>query len=832
MPKKKPNYNATYISERLQESLRPISGYTLTTVVAPMGYGKTTAVNWFLSEREKAGDTGIIRISVYSGNLTIFWKSIQDAFESEGYDFLSGYPCPSDDVGGSLLSDAFCRKLRGKKPVYVFIDDFHLMTDHRVSDYICALAKRLPENVHLIIAGRDRFLPPAEILRLGNSVCQIGIEELRLNHTELSIYAGRCGATLSEDQITKLLYSSEGWFSAIYLNLRSLSGSGGVLPDRDSDIYSLFSAAMIDPLPEKQREFLAVMGFADEFTSEMAETITKNGNTESLLKTLTEQNAFVTRLPGGDRYRFHHMMKECAERTFQTLTPEKQAEYLNRYGAWYEDRGLFLHALWAYRRSGNFSGMLDVVQKDAGILLSSLNPEEVLETLDNCPVPILMKHPFSILVLMRCMFNWRQIPKMMELKGILMTAIESDPGMDPGKKGDLLGECSLILSFLQYNDITAMSRLHRDASEKMSGIAISLRNSGGWTFGSPSVLMMFYRGPGELDKELKEMDECMPHYYKITNGHGQGAERIMRAEASFMQGRFEDSQIELEGAYRAIEGNGQMNMVLCCDFLSWRLSFFTDRKQRCSFEKCYEDLLKHHDIAQINIWRAILAYYYSLSGETGKIPEVFGEHRLSSVNLLPVGKPMHEMIENQVYLAQGDYTKVLGRKEGLLGVCNGLHYALVALHVSIQSAGAYEMLGRGSEAESLLKQAMKEAKPDGMYIPFAENYPYIKTALERMEKGSHKEFIRKIKEYGSIFEAGKERQTEKRTRPEALKILTDREYEIVELMKDRLTNREIAERLFLSEGSVKQYMNQIYSKLRIEGDRRTKRQELLSLLNS
>ena len=32
------------------------------------------------------------------------------------------------------------------------------------------------------------------------------------------------------------------------------------------------------------------------------------------------------------------------------------------------------------------------------------------------------------------------------------------------------------------------------------------------------------RARASLRGELAEMDECMPHYYKITNGHGQGAE--------------------------------------------------------------------------------------------------------------------------------------------------------------------------------------------------------------------------------------------------------------------------------------------------------------------
>ena len=37
--------NTIYISQRLREELRPIDHCALTTVVAPMGYGKTTAVS-------------------------------------------------------------------------------------------------------------------------------------------------------------------------------------------------------------------------------------------------------------------------------------------------------------------------------------------------------------------------------------------------------------------------------------------------------------------------------------------------------------------------------------------------------------------------------------------------------------------------------------------------------------------------------------------------------------------------------------------------------------------------------------------------------------------
>lgn len=50
---RKTDLNAIYISERVQETLRPVSVSALTAVVAPMGYGKTTAVNWFLNQRRQ-----------------------------------------------------------------------------------------------------------------------------------------------------------------------------------------------------------------------------------------------------------------------------------------------------------------------------------------------------------------------------------------------------------------------------------------------------------------------------------------------------------------------------------------------------------------------------------------------------------------------------------------------------------------------------------------------------------------------------------------------------------------------------------------------------------
>lgn len=623
--------------------------------------------------------------------------------------------------------------------------------------------------------------------------------------------------------------SSEGWFAAVYLNLCSFSKSGE-LPGKTSDIYQMFSASMLNPLPEDRKEFLSAMGLADEFTEEMAEFITKREDVHQILKMLTRQNAFVTCLNDGQTYRFHHMMKECAFRAFRTLDDSRQAFYYERYGAWYEKHGAYIYALSAYRRNQNFAAILRVVQKDAGILLASLKPEEVLEVLNRCPVSVLKEYPLAILVLMRCMFNWKNIPKMLELKELLMASIREHPKLSEEERGNLLGECDLIQSFLMYNDISRMSQFHRSASEKMTRPAISIRSDGGWTFGSPSVLMMFHRKSGDLDKELEEMNQCMPHYYKITNGHGQGAETIMSAEAHFMRGNFVDAHIALEKAYTQIQGNGQESIALCCDFLAQRLSICMDIKTRNTFEERRKELLQGHNTTWVNIFDSTCAYYYAVTGQTERIPALFGAHMLSTVNFLAPGRPMMEMIENQVYLAQGEYSKVIGRNESILAMCQALHYDLVALHVQIQLLAANWKLGKTEQALDLLRRSLSQAFPDGILMPFVENYPYIEELLKGSFFGINENFLFRITRMGKEWKMRCDQLKKEEAYPPVFKVLSDRELEITELMAKHMSNKEIAQSLFLSEGTVKQYINQIYSKLQIPGDVRVKRKYLLEMM--
>ena len=78
-------------------------------------------------------------------------------------------------------------------------------------------------------------------MQLGSRVCIFGPKQLRLDKAGLGAYIRRCGGELSDADVEKLLFATEGWFSAVYLSLQTLEDRG-TLPDKSSDIYDLFTA--------------------------------------------------------------------------------------------------------------------------------------------------------------------------------------------------------------------------------------------------------------------------------------------------------------------------------------------------------------------------------------------------------------------------------------------------------------------------------------------------------------------------------------------------------------------------------------------------------------
>ena len=264
--------------------------------------------------------------------------------------------------------------------------------------------------------------------------------------------------------------------------------------------------------------------------------------------------------------------------------------------------------------------------------------------------------------------------------------------------------------------------------------------------------------------------------------------------------------------------------------MSYRLAVCMNTNPETIINQRRRQLIQQHNIMWINIFDSICAYYYALT-EEDKIPALFRRHQLSSVNFLAPGKPMMDMIENQVYLAQKEYARVIGRSERLLALCENMHYDMVSLHIRIQTAAAYEHLGKYVNAQRILKKAFVQAQPDNILMPFVENYEYLSCTYKQIAATGKNEFLMQIMELGQKYEEHLSNIRLQKSYPEIFQSLTEREQKIADMIAEHLSNKEIAEKMFLSEGTIKQYINQIYSKLQITGDIRNKRKQLIELFH-
>lgn len=822
MPRYKTEINTIYVSERMQECMRHISESAITTVIAPMGYGKSTAINWFLEQQEQDSAT-VLRINIYTNIAGLFWQSFKKAFENTPLrECLEPLDFPVGAVALGLLKDLLRGYLTANRQShYLFIDDYHLMEDQRVTEMFLAIAALQCPHVHIILASRDEIITNAQVLFLGNRLHRIKTSDLQLNPTELSIYSRRCGVSMSSQQLTMLNKLCEGWFSVVYLNLKHLSEHGSLLLKSDN-IYEMMSDSFSLNITNRYNRFLVVMSLSDEFTLDEAAFITQEPDVLQIAVALTAKNAFVRLLSDGKTYRIHHILKECAATLFGQLPHKKQQDIQNRFGAWYEKKGQYIRAFSFYSTAGNPSAILRMFALDGGQQLSILSQEALLSWLDRCTDEELKQGLTGLPCLMRRLYAIGQITLMRKIVNLLLVAVdESD--LSEVEKNNMRGECSLSLSFLQYNDIAAMSVYHKKASELMSRISVDRSRRGTWTFGMPSVLMMFHRESGKMSEELCAMQEAIPYYYQVTDGHGKGAEYVMEAEVNYLRGEFTDARIALDKAVLNARGTKQHCIILCALFLKLRMML----GGICPYEASWKtdalsELQLNREPTLITMLDATTAFYYALSGDYHSIPDWFASNNLDSANILKPARPVYEVIEQQVLLAQKEYTQVISRHESLIATSDVFFYTLCTLHFHIQAACAYHALGKILKAREQLEIAITLAEPDECVMPFVENYTFLKPLLTDFSS----KFIQKIIDLATDYEVAKNNIARVGTKREAFDCLTDMEYNICCLMVERHSNQSIAKQLFLSEGTVRQYINKIYTKLGVEGNTTEKRKQI------
>jgi LuxR family maltose regulon positive regulatory protein len=179
----------------------------------------------------------------------------------------------------------------------------------------------------------------------------------------------------------------------------------------------------------------------------------------------------------------------------------------------------------------------------------------------------------------------------------------------------------------------------------------------------------------------------------------------------------------------------------------------------------------------------------------------------------------HELPISQarVHLAQGDPFAALAMLEPLRRQVEAKGWEDERLKVMVLQAVAHHAHGEKDKAAQLLGDALALAEPGGFIRIFVdEGLPMAQLLSETVAHGMMPDYTGKLL---AVFEAEEQKSEDKSDLPSAqplIEPLSQREQEILQLIAQGLSNREISERLFLALSTVKGHNRIIFGKLQVQ----------------
>ena len=171
----------------------------------------------------------------------------------------------------------------------------------------------------------------------------------------------------------------------------------------------------------------------------------------------------------------------------------------------------------------------------------------------------------------------------------------------------------------------------------------------------------------------------------------------------------------------------------------------------------------------------------------------------------------------RVLLAQGDSSAALAVLEPFRQKVEAHGWADERLRAMMLQAVAFHLKGEKAPAAQVLAEALALAEPGGFIRIFVdEGARMVQLLSEASAHGIMPDYVAKLL---AAFKAEDQKSEDKSYHPTAIPIsepLSQRELEVLQLVAQGLTNREISERLFLALDTVKGHNRSLFGKLQVK----------------
>lgn len=344
---------------------RGLSG-PLSLVSAAAGFGKTTLVSAWIEglaeHRHPPTPSAWLSLDENDSDLVVFLRylvaAIRTAFPESCADTLALLHAPQP-VSQAPLVVALSNDIeRLPTRCILVLDDYHVIHGAAVHDFLNEMLRHWPQRLHLVLISRNSPPLPLVKLRAKGLLIEIHSHDLRFTAEEAAAYIRRSvRMPVEQSMVATLQERTEGWIAGIHLailSLRSVENPNRALPDlisADSGIADYLADEVLACQPPAIRSFLLKTSILNRFCAELCEVLIGSEfpgfDMRAHMDWLERADLFFIPLDNGRRwYRYHHLWQDLLQQRLLNEFGRAQVSVLHRRAAiWFASQRLVDEAL-------------------------------------------------------------------------------------------------------------------------------------------------------------------------------------------------------------------------------------------------------------------------------------------------------------------------------------------------------------------------------------------------------------------------------------------------------------------------------------------------------
>jgi LuxR family transcriptional regulator, maltose regulon positive regulatory protein len=333
---------------RLDSSSDVLDGiFPVVVVAAPAGYGKSTLMaRWHARLLERGVFCAWLSLDEDDHDAARFLRHLiaalqkasphvgKDVAEDLIADFASGSKFVLEAVAGDLA--------QVQHRIVLFLDDLQLVEGPEVREILDWLINYAPRCLQYVIGTRQDPGLRLSGLRVRSQLLELGAEQLQFDAAEAArFYRSRLGRDLPALDLQTLLTKTEGWPAALELAALVLAGSSEPtafiqhFAGTDTSVVDYLCEMVLLQLDERTRDIVLRISMFDRICAPLAQAVTDTNDAEAALSGLRTRNLFLIPLDRSWEWvRFHHLVGEFFRATYRRTAPEQARECLVRGAQW------------------------------------------------------------------------------------------------------------------------------------------------------------------------------------------------------------------------------------------------------------------------------------------------------------------------------------------------------------------------------------------------------------------------------------------------------------------------------------------------------------------